>query len=353
MSHELSKTRRAVPARQRRLSVRARGLTLLELVVVLVILAALGTVMITQTAGLTGEARYEQTVRTLEQVEDAVVGRQPVGGEDPTAIPPGFVSDMGRLPEAVADGASFTLAELWDSSLFEAALPADELFFGPRILEGLDEDLEMFSGWRGPYVRLPLGSSELRDGWGGEYELEDGAGGIVTAAGDAIGSVQSNGTGLGDTFDPNLPLEVILLDTSQGIDRVTGVMPVDSLTVEYALPAAATDVQGVVRLYGIANGEPVLLLQSEVFTGVPGTTTSVAVVFDDPAAPGTPLTTLSAVIGPKVLRAYQFDSTMAPPTDATDPLANLTSRTKSAPLRFTMPAGGLGVLPTPLSLEGS
>jgi len=128
-----------------RLRCRSRGLTLLELIVVLVILAALGTVMITQTTSLTGEARYQQTVRTLEQLQDAVIGRQPVGGEDPTGIGPGFVSDMGRLPEAVADGTAFTLAELWDRNLF-----TDADLFAVRNLTGLDNDLQLASGWRGP-----------------------------------------------------------------------------------------------------------------------------------------------------------------------------------------------------------
>ncbi|MEM8713501.1 MAG: prepilin-type N-terminal cleavage/methylation domain-containing protein, partial [Planctomycetota bacterium] len=76
----------------------SKGLTLLELVVVLAILSALGTVMITQSTSLAGEARYQQTVRTLEDLRDAIVGRLPAANEDVLAVAPGFVSDMGRLP---------------------------------------------------------------------------------------------------------------------------------------------------------------------------------------------------------------------------------------------------------------
>ncbi|MEM6505886.1 MAG: prepilin-type N-terminal cleavage/methylation domain-containing protein [Planctomycetota bacterium] len=329
-----------------------RGLTLLELIVVLVILAALGTVMITQTAGLTGEARYESTVRMLDQLQDAVVGRQPVGSEDPTAVPPGFVSDMGRLPVAVLDGSSLTLAELWDGDLFNLT---DDLFFRPRTLDGLDNDLEMFSGWRGPYVRLPIGTDRLADGWGAGYQLEDGAGVGVTAAGDTIGSIRSDGSGLtGDVYNPALPLEVVMLDTTQGIDRVNSSMPMDSLTVDFTVPAAGTG-NGVVRLYGIDNGEPVLLLQSDVFSvaGTAGDVVTVAVVFDDPSSPGTPLGAYPTVVGPKVLRAYAISGATAPPTDPTDAAAELSSQDKSVPVRFSLPAGGLNVLPTPLVLEGS
>ncbi|MCG8508327.1 MAG: prepilin-type N-terminal cleavage/methylation domain-containing protein [Rhodospirillales bacterium] len=332
-----------------------RGLTLLELLVVLVILAALGTVMLTQTTSLTNEARYQQTVRMLEQMQDTVVGRQPVGAEDPTAIPPGFVSDMGRLPAAVADGPSmFTLAELWDRQLFAATGTAGDLLFRPRVLEGLDESLEMLSGWRGPYVRLPVGSSNLRDGWGGDYELDDDAGQTVNAAGDPIGRVSSDGPGLGDAFEPVVPLEIVFADSdaTPAIDRWNGSLPTDNLTVNYDLTLSTGSIHGVVRLYGIDNGVPVLLLQSDVFTGTAGTTTPVAVVFDDPDEPGTPLLSLSTVKGPKVLRAYQIDDATAPPTDPNNPAANLTLKAKSTPLRFTLPAGGLnGALP-PLNLKG-
>jgi len=337
-----------------RLRCRSRGLTLLELIVVLVILAALGTVMITQTTSLTGEARYQQTVRTLEQLQDAVIGRQPVGGEDPTGIGPGFVSDMGRLPEAVADGTAFTLAELWDRNLF-----TDADLFAVRNLTGLDNDLQLASGWRGPYVRLPVGASTLRDGWGGEYDLEDDAGVDVDAAGDPIGSVGSDGSGVGDAFDPAVPLEVVFADSSATpvIDQWNGSVPA-SMSIEFSLPATPTQTEyGLVRLYGIRDGEPVVLFQSDVFSYPPpmdGTRKTILVTFTDPD-PGTP--GLSMVIGPKVLRAYQLESSEAPPNAAPLPTDDLTTlaggsaRAKSDPVRFTLPTGGLNALPL-LILEG-
>ena len=320
---------------------RQRGLTLLELIVVLAILAALGTVMLTQTTSLTNEARYEQTVRTLDQLQDVVIGRQPVGGEDPTGIPPGFVSDMGRLPEAVAAGTDFTLAELWDSTLFSTTL------FAVRDLTSLDSDLQMASGWRGPYVRLPVGADDLRNGWGGLYDLEDDAGAAVTAAGDPIGSVGSAGSGVGDAFDPPSPLEVVVADSSAtpAIDRWQGSTPT-SMSVDFTMPTAPTGTQttrAIVRIYGVQDGLPVVLFQSNEFnhSGAPSTTPeTIAVTFTGP---------LTMAIGPKVLRAYRLITTDASPPATT---ANLSTREKSDPARITLPAGGLNALPS-LDLVGT
>ncbi|MEM9419132.1 MAG: type II secretion system protein [Planctomycetota bacterium] len=328
-----------VDERSRLGSGRCRGLTLLELIVVLAILAALGTVMVTQTTGLADETRYTQTARTLEGIQDAVIGRSVARGEDPTAVLPGFVSDMGRLPQATAD---LSLAELWDTSLF-----ADADLYAVRTLAGLDDDLQMASGWRGPYVRLPVGTSDLRNGWGRAYDLFDEAGAAVTAATDSIGLVSSTGSGLGDAFDPTTPLEVVFSDSSvtPTVDRVTGSVPTMML-LELTLPPAGT-ASGVVRLYGIQNGTPTALFQSVEFTatGTAGDTTTVAVTFTDPDPLVAGLNGIS--IGPKVLRAYQYTTPTAPAI--TD---NLTALNKSDPVRFTLPAGGLSALPS-MTLVGN
>jgi hypothetical protein len=261
---------------------------------------------------------------------------------------------MGRLPEAVADGSDFTLAELWDREEF-----TDADLFAVRNLTGLDDDLQMASGWRGPYVRLPVGASDLRDGWGGDYRLEDDDGIDVDAAGDPIGSVSSGGSGLGDAFDPPVPLEVVFADSNATpvINRWQGSVPT-SMSVDFTLPATPTQtVYGLVRLYGIEDGVPVVLFQSDVFeypTPLDGTTKTIPVTFTDPD-PETP--GLSMAIGPKVLRAYQLESSEAPPNPApsvTDDLTKLVgggARAKGDPLRFALPTGGLNALPS-LNLEG-
>ncbi|MEM9799162.1 MAG: prepilin-type N-terminal cleavage/methylation domain-containing protein [Planctomycetota bacterium] len=326
------------------------GLTLLELVVVLAILSVLGTVMLTQTAGLTSEARYQQTVRTLEELDEAVLGRQPFGLEDPTGVLPGFVADMGRLPQAVA---GLALSELWEPGLFAA----NDRLYGLRAITGLDNELDMLSGWRGPYVRLPVGASQLRDGWNADYVLTDTDGLAIDLA-DPIGAVRSGGSGTADPADPfNLaaPLAVVFEDVLESVDRASGVLAVSRMTVRFTLPDSASEGnQGIVRVYGVDDGRPALLYQSELFSVVvdpPGAalTEDVPIEFEDPL--GVPLVGLRMPKGPKLLVAYQIAGSIAAvPTVPPDPAADLTTRAKSV-LSFTMPAGGL-TLPSPLVLEG-
>ncbi|MEM8884620.1 MAG: prepilin-type N-terminal cleavage/methylation domain-containing protein [Planctomycetota bacterium] len=304
---------------------RRRGLTLLELVVVLVILAALGTVMITQTAGLTGEARYEQTVRTLERLQDAVIGRLPLASEDPTAVPPGFVADVGRLPQA---GTALDMSELWDRT----ATASPPTAFAVQTLTGLDNDLQMACGWRGPYVRLPIGSDELRDGWGRSFDLAASDGAAVAMAGDNIAAITTTAPGGGGPFDQPLT-DVIFEDTSATIDRTTGQV---TLQLAFTLPTSPTGGSyAVVRLYGPVNGAAAVVAQSSASLGVAGATQSVTVTFTPADIP----------IGPKLLRAYQWNSATAPST-----AADLTARTKSLALRVTILADG-AMLPN-LELEG-
>lgn len=328
--------------------VHSRGLTLLELIVVLVILAALGTVAITQTTGLTGEARYQQTVRTLEQLETAMIGRDPFSGEDPTAVPAGFVADIGRLPRIGAEG---NLAELYD--LAEAGFTPTLPPFQGRTLTGLDDDLVMATGWRGPYVRRPLGSDEVRDGWGRAFTLRDPAGAEILATAvpeTEIGSIVSLGLGASDAFD--VDLEAVFTDTSQDLEFAElRVVDTDStpanetmllFNLQYTLPAAATGGNFVVvRLYGAENGLPAVVWQSEPLAATPG------------ALPQTIPVELTEgqtiAVGPKLLRVYQWDSATGPAEtgDLTFPVGD---KAKSRAVRVTVKAGG--VWWPDLSMEG-
>ncbi|MEM1108866.1 MAG: hypothetical protein AAGH99_09275 [Planctomycetota bacterium] len=310
----------------------------MELIVVLVILAALGTVLVTQTTGLTDEARYTQTVRSLEAIQDAVIGRQVARGEDPTAVPPGFVSDMGRLPQAVEEATDvFTLAELWDGGQFAAAD-----LYQVRTLTGLDNELQMASGWRGPYVRLPVGTDELRNGWGREFDLFDGAGAAVDANNDSIGAVSSTGSELGDAFDPATPLEVLFADSSvaTAVDRSTGRVP-ETVTVEFPQPFSAADTSVTVRVYGIdgTDGDliPDVLLEgtAQAIAGSTSLTLTLVDLIDPDATPGHLMG-----IGPKIIRAYRLAAAPTPDQDfSAEP-------NKSDAVSFSLPAGGLSSLPT-------
>ena len=141
----------------------ARGLTLVELLVVLTILAILAGVAVVSTDTVIRQGRFEATQQTLAAIEQAVLGPEPYRSEDGRLATAGFVADIGRLPEK--------LEELWEPLGLPAFgfVPADADQVDPA---DADPDVVIPSGWRGPYLRLPIGRQELRDGWGNLFELE-------------------------------------------------------------------------------------------------------------------------------------------------------------------------------------
>ena len=126
---------------------RTAAFTLLELVVVLAILAVVTGLAIRAVDQVDDERRYDVSLTMLEDLEAAVLGNGEVAG---------FVSDMGRLPRAVG-AAELSLAELWAG---QGITPYDVR------TSAIDAEVSLPAGWRGPYLRLPLGTAMLRDGWG-------------------------------------------------------------------------------------------------------------------------------------------------------------------------------------------
>jgi len=180
---------------------RRRGLTLVELLVVLTILALMATVAITSTSLIMSQGRYEATVRTLMNIEEAVRGPSGVRQPDGTLLVSGFVADIGRLPIATSDDPRLALSELW--------LPDNLPTFDIRSPDS-DPEVLMPCGWRGPYLRLPIGAADVRDGWGNPLVLLNGAGDVATM-GESIHRVGSlgadyalEGTGYDADFDVSL-----------------------------------------------------------------------------------------------------------------------------------------------------
>lgn len=325
--------------RSTRRSHQRRGLTLLELVVVLTILAALGTVALTTTSGLANEARYQQTVRTLGQMQDAVIGRQPLPGEDPTAVPAGFVADVGRLPQL---GAMRNLAELYGLEQAESALPS----FRVRSAQG-DSSLLIATGWRGPYVRRGVGSDEIRDGWGRAFTLRDTNGiqidPATAPAATEIGAIISLRTGALDAFDVDLDDVVFREESSVDLSR-------GSVDIRVSVPSPGdpgelrASERVLIRLYGPEDGLPVVLAQwpdeGEPWDALNPTEIDDPIVFTDIS------------IGPRYLRVYRWDAAApftAPGLD-TDVAASVSQTVASSRVyRFTVQSGGTS-LPNPLEV---
>ena len=118
---------------------RARGVTLLELLVVLMILSIVLTAAVRTWDVTLERGRAETTARKLSQLVQAIIG-------DPDYIVAGhradfgFVGDMGRLPDSLR-----------------------ELVFAPAVTPPES------SRWRGPYLRSTFNESPdgfQIDGWG-------------------------------------------------------------------------------------------------------------------------------------------------------------------------------------------
>ncbi|MEM9301695.1 MAG: prepilin-type N-terminal cleavage/methylation domain-containing protein [Pseudomonadota bacterium] len=337
---------------------RQDGLTLLELIVVLTILATLGTVMLTQSTSLTNEARYQQTVRTLEALDAAVVGDPGLRGPDGQRLVTGFVADMGRLPVA--------LDELWEIGELQP-FAIDKTPAGDADLDLVQPALAVGGGWRGPYLRLPLGADNLTDGWGRPYEALDG-----------------NGDAVGD-------LRMVRSLGPDGLVGGTGFQR-DLLTVFEATPAAAEnpDLAGLVSVVpsrfaggvvlsgvvaddgagGIEDPGDALVDEPElgefvvvriygpnpVTGGVQTVAEFVHDLNDAPDGDGsevalTPLPGLDGgdlTIGPRVIRAYQVVAIPETPEENLNPTSldapNPATRI-SDPIYFVNIPGGLPPLP--------
>lgn len=142
--------------------------TLLELVVVLAILALVTTMAFRSLEQVKDQRRYEASRQMLTDLEKAVLGDEAIAG---------FVADMGRLPNTIEAGSvtiegsptttylKFGLAELSQ----QLSLPSYDV-----RTTSVDSEVVLPTGWRGPYLPLPLDQTAqvalpnqaiLLDGW--------------------------------------------------------------------------------------------------------------------------------------------------------------------------------------------
>ncbi|BCX82751.1 hypothetical protein MIT9_P2337 [Methylomarinovum caldicuralii] len=128
---------------------RQTGLTLLELVVSLLVMTILTSVAITSVSGIQEQARYEKTVRLLEEFRKAIVG-----DDDWSKGIRAYAFDMGTLPP----------------NLRALIVPQSPAWRIVTVNAGTDSQFYMGRGWRGPYLYAsssPDDPDALRDSWGG------------------------------------------------------------------------------------------------------------------------------------------------------------------------------------------
>lgn len=199
-----------------------RGLTLLELLLVVLILAALAGSAVAFLEGAEDHASFEDTRARLAAVRRAVAGR-PGDSVNGQPLVSGFVADLGRLPSS--------LQEL----LERGTLPA----------WGVDPATGQGAGWRGPYLepRVERDASgaavrTFRDGWrnaGGpplhgwkRFEASDADGTLLLESPGADGA--PGGTGYAADYPPpgfllekdDHSVDVAPLSMAAAVENATG-----------------------------------------------------------------------------------------------------------------------------------
>ncbi len=270
------------------------GLTLIELVVVLAILAAVTTAASVATERVLLQKRSELTMQTLDAFRRSLLGSYGQGESISTVSsqggPPaidGFIADMGRLPVAAGLDPATQLAELW-------LQPPGVAAYGPQVAPG-DPEVTLACGWRGPYLELPIGGNRLIDGFGR---------GMLVLTRDAAGQPR-----------PATDGETVLGLTSLGSDGqlgVTGELPLaEDLSVWLGQTPASYSPGVTVRVFEADGGGGLitpsqagsLMVRLYLPDGASG-----GVTFQQSAMISTPATASfnfpNVPIGQRVLRAY-------------------------------------------------
>jgi prepilin-type N-terminal cleavage/methylation domain-containing protein len=169
-----------------------RAFSLIELVIALAILAAVTTIALRATSNLQDQARYQSTVRSLNEIQAAIAGPVNQRNSDGSALVTGFVADTGRLP--VFNSGS-------DAGDPQGALdPLAELISNPNGIptyqpytSNTDTSVKVWAGWQGPYLHLSAGPTYVRDGWGNSLHAYTTIGALTTTPGTPIAQLASWG----------------------------------------------------------------------------------------------------------------------------------------------------------------
>lgn len=231
-----------------------KTLTLIELLVVLTILVMLSTLAISAIGEKESQARYEKTIQTFQALEQAIVGLEVT--ENPEWIDyrnTDYVSTLGNPPRL--------LENLWIN-------PGLQPFGRQTATDGSGATL--YCGWRGPYLRLAVGTDTLVDGWGNSFEFLDQNGTVISPLGSA-------------------PMEMIR--SLGGKQNVGGS---GSYQEDLVLPFAVTDL-GVATTEGVSFKQDLYRASIDLYVRYEDQTLGTGVI--DPLE----------VNGPLTLRAYHPD----------------------------------------------
>jgi prepilin-type N-terminal cleavage/methylation domain-containing protein len=208
-----------------------RGLTLLELMVVLVILAIVSTIALQSLQPRVESQRFDSATRLLNEIKGATLGPEQKFQIDGTPLISGFVNDVGRLPieeSLLADTGNSSsnpnfsntsvpnvLTELWSTQTQLATQYPYQFRAGPNQPTDYSS-VRIPCGWRGPYLQLPIGLDSIRDPWGrAPLPIANG-----------VGQIEFVEIELPPSPDENQP-EKLSIGLANGTTQVTGKVLLD------------------------------------------------------------------------------------------------------------------------------
>jgi prepilin-type N-terminal cleavage/methylation domain-containing protein len=294
--------------------------SLLELLVVLTIIGIVTALAVRSLDRVTDQRRFEAAQRGLEEIEAAVLGSPDDRAADGSPTRLGFIADLARLPRAVEetvrlDGAHITALTLGELCRRPAGVPD----FAVRTAnaatcvppEAADRGVRVAGGWRGPYLRLPLGVDTVRDGWGNPLITLPGGSdatarllGLTDApvtANDFIGAVRhlgANGLASGDeTYDADA---AVSFEVTRYAASVAGMIEVLDDSGD---PAPSSGDQIVVRVFSPDPEDTEGAGKIRAFESAPLTHNGAPLHYTITAATPGQLTS-----GPRIIRAYRIPS---------------------------------------------
>lgn len=178
-----------------------RGLTLVEMLVVLALLAAVSGMVVSLTNNLESRSRYDQTCERLVEIRTAILGPDAVSA-DGHLLSGGYLQDVGALP---AGGRDLLYPPEALKTWMEGHGTGDVLQYDP--------EWRTWFGWRGPYLAAPSRrgadtENSLYDGWGEDFLWPTGAWGVFPLPSGSDFAIRSKGadcTEGGTGFDGDLP----------------------------------------------------------------------------------------------------------------------------------------------------
>lgn len=209
------------------------GLTLLELVVVLGILAVLSTLAVRSLEPIADQARYDYSKNLIEDLREAIAGPKRTSAARVSQTVNCYISDTGAFPTSLNDLLVRPVAVI------------------NRAAQSFDSDrdsvndITLSSGWNGPYLSLGPGATTVVDGWGFDPDLTESSGNLT------ITSFGSDGdtAGLEDGYRQDISA-TILADDYLGTP-VFRVYAIDDQNGSRINPAPTGNQQLAILFYGV------------------------------------------------------------------------------------------------------